>query len=229
MTSSVCVIMARGGSKRIPRKNVKLIGGKPAVAWPVEAALRSRLFDSVIISTDDKEIADAAVSYGASQPFVRPPELANDYALTMEVLRHAVTATPGDFDFCCCLYGTSVFVTPELLVRGREALTNSKAEATLAAVPFEHPIQRGFAVSADGRAEFVSKDDFPKRTQDLKPYYHDVGLFYWFSVAALLDAARISLADFVSAPVILPRGTVVDIDTESDWLEAEKLIGGSNG
>lgn len=222
---SVAIVMARGGSKRIPRKNVKMFAGKPCVAWAVDAAVETRLFRTVVISTDDREIAHIAIEHGAIQLFTRPSDLANDYATTLDVLRHAVGILDCEEELLCCLYGTSVFATPELLSGGKKILDdNADCEAVMCAVQFEHPPQRGFSISQGGRASFVNARDFASRTQDLTPVFHDVGLFYWFRVHALLDKSKKSLADFNVRPLVLPRGLVVDIDTEEDWLEAEKII-----
>jgi len=225
---SIAIIIARGGSKRIPRKNIRLLAGKPAIAWAVEASLNSGLFDSVVISTEDEEIARIACEFGAIQPFVRPSELADDHTGTLPVLRHAIQNVGQGYKTCCCLYGTSVFVTQELLAEGQRLLTSESyhgktPEAVICAVEFEHPPQRGFHIS-DSRCHFVSLKDFNSRTQDLQIIYHDVGLFYWFETKALLDETKRSFTDFDIAPLIIPRGVVVDIDTEEDWDLAEKMI-----
>lgn len=217
--------MARGGSKRIPRKNIKNFAGKPAVAWAVGTAVATGIFDSVIISTDNGEISKIAVEHGASQPFKRPPHLADDHATTLDVLRHAIGALGGKYEFCCCLYGTSIFATPELLISGQRIIEkNSECEAVMCCVQFEHPPQRGFSIDAGGRAKFIDAPNFALRTQDREPMFHDVGLFYWLRVSALLDETKKSLADFAVYPLVLPRGTVVDIDTEEDWIEAERIM-----
>jgi N-acylneuraminate cytidylyltransferase len=228
INKSIAIITARGGSKRIPRKNMKLLAGKPAIAWAVEASLNSGIFDFVAISTEDEEIAKTACEFGAVRPFVRPSELADDHTGTLDVLRHAILSVGSKYKTCCCLYGTSVFATPELLSNGKRLLEaeseHKKApEAVMCVVEFEHPPQRGFYIS-DNRCRFISLKDFSARTQDLQIVYHDVGLFYWFNTKALLDKTKNSLADFDIAPLIIPRGTVVDIDTEEDWAEAEKIV-----
>lgn len=229
---SIAIITARGGSKRIPRKNIKLLSGKPAIAWVVEASLNSGLFEQVVISTEDAEIARIACKFGAKQPFVRPLELSDDHTGTLPVLRHAILNAGLGYETCCCLYGTSVFVTPELLIEGNRLLCSesdceSAAEAVTCAVQFEHPPQRGFYIS-DDRCHFVNHKDFNSRTQDLQIIYHDVGLFYWFNTKALMDETKRSLADFKVTPLIIRRRAVVDIDTEEDWVEAEKKFGVRN-
>ena len=225
---SIAVIMARGGSKRIPRKNVKILEGKPVIAWVVEAALDSGIFDSVIVSTEDDEIAEIACKFGATRPFARPAELAGDYAGTLEVLKHAILTAGQGCETCCCLYGTSVFAAPDLLIKGKRLLdcdsdTEKAPDAVMCAVAFEHPPQRGFYIR-DNRCHFISLKDFNSRTQDLQAVYHDVGLFYWFKTKALLDKTKNSFADFNVAPLIIPRGAVVDIDTEEDWAKAERIF-----
>jgi len=226
-TNSIAIITARGGSKRIPRKNIRVLAGKPAIAWVVEVSLNSGLFDSVVISTEDEEIAEIACRFGAIRPFVRPPELADDHAGTIEVLKHAILTAGQGYETCCCLYGTSVFITPELLLKGYRLLNVSvheKApEAVMCAVAFEHPPQRGFYIS-DNRCHFISSNCLQSRTQDLQTVYHDVGLSYWFNTKALLDETKNSMADFIVAPLVVPRGVVVDIDTEEDWVEAERIV-----
>ena len=225
---SIAIITARGGSKRIPRKNIKQLAGKPAIAWVVEAALNSGLFDSVVISTEDEEIGKVACEFGAIRPFVRPSELADDHTGTLDVLRHAIMTVGKGYKTCCCLYGTSVFATTELLVKGKQLLEaqshlEKAPEAVMCAVEFEHPPQRGFFVS-DNRCKFINLKDFSSRTQDLQAIYHDVGLFYWFNTSALLDETVKSLTEFDVAALIIPRGTVVDIDTEEDWAVAERMF-----
>ena len=226
---SIAIIMARGGSKRIPQKNIKLLSGKPAIAWVVEACLNSSLFGLVVVSTEDEEIAEIACKFGATRPFVRPESLANDHVATLDVLRHAIMTVGQEYATCCCLYGTSVFATPELLSKGKRLLDSEIApNAVMCAVEFEHPPQRGFYIS-DNKCCFVNRKDFSSRTQDLRIIYHDVGLFYWFNTDALMDATKNSLADFDVAPLVIPRGAVVDIDTEEDWAEAEKIFGSKRG
>ncbi|MCL2147512.1 MAG: pseudaminic acid cytidylyltransferase [Synergistaceae bacterium] len=222
---SIAVITARGGSKRIPRKNIKLLAGKPAIAWVVEASVNSGLFDLVVVSTEDDGIAEIACQFGATRPFVRPASLADDYVGTLDVVRHAIMTAGEGNGTCCCLYGTSVFATPELLAEGKRLLDSESApDAVMCAVEFEHPPQRGFYIS-DNKCRFVSPKDFNARTQDLRTIYHDVGLFYWFNTSAMMDVTKNSLADFNVAPLVVPRGAVVDIDTEEDWVEAEKIFG----
>jgi N-acylneuraminate cytidylyltransferase len=225
---SIAIITARGGSKRIPGKNIKLLAGKPAIAWVVEASIDSGLFDVAVISTEDDDIARVACKYGAIQPFVRPQELADDHTGTLDVLRHAMLNVGQGYETCCCLYGTSVFVTPKLLAQGKRLLEaepylKNAPDAVMCAVKFEHPPQRGFYIT-DNRCRFIDLKDFSSRTQDLQTVYHDVGLFYWFRTKALLDVNNSSLADYNIAPLVIPRGVVVDIDTEEDWAEAEKIM-----
>lgn len=225
--SALGLLMARGGSKRIPRKNVKRFAGRPILAWPLKAMLESGLFAKVVVSSDDPEIIRIAVEGGAEAPFVRPPELADDHATTMEVIRHAVNflAERGErHDFVCCAYGTSVFLTPEILLRAKALLDD--AEAVMAATPFEHPVQRGFTIAPGGAAEFPERKFMNARTQDLTPYYHDVGLFYWLRTEALarLERAGAHIMDLHVKPLVLPRGAVQDIDEAADWEAAEKLF-----
>jgi N-acylneuraminate cytidylyltransferase len=217
------LLTARGGSKRIKGKNTRLFAGKPILLWPLETLLASRLFARVVVSTEDPDIMRLAREGGAEVPFVRPLNLADDNTGTLPVIRHAVEtlADQGEeFSSVCCVYGTSAFLTLENLLRARELLAD--AEAALAATVFEHPIQRAFQVK-NGLASFPERKFMNARTQDLPPYYHDLGLFYWLKIAPLTRMGESAdLCDFRVRPLILPRGDVMDIDTEEDWLLAEQ-------
>lgn len=216
------LLMARGGSKRVPGKNVRLFAGRPMLVWPLLAMRGSGMFDKIVVSTDNDEILRIAVGEGAEAPFVRPPDLADDQTATMAVVRHAAEffAKRGEsFSAICCAYGTSAFLTPEH-VRQAYALL-PEADMVMAAVRFEHPVQRGFTVTDNVPA-------FPaamlSRTQDLTPHYHDTGLLYWLRWEAVLSGA---LADYTGARVkvlIVPADSVRDIDDPEDWEIAEALF-----
>ncbi|KQC04392.1 MAG: pseudaminic acid cytidylyltransferase [Methanoculleus sp. SDB] len=221
----LAVIPARGGSKRIPRKNIRDFCGKPIIAWSIEAALDSGCFDRVIVSTDDAEIADVARQWGAEVPFIRPAELSTDYSGTLSVIRHAVVwfAERGiDFGQICCIYATAPFVSVDDIRRGLEILTTGGSEYAFSVTSFPFPIQRAVKITKDGRLEMFQPEHFATRSQDLEEAYHDAGQFYW----GVSDAWREEkpLFSHIAAPVILPRHRVQDIDTPEDWVRAELMF-----
>lgn len=222
----MAIIMARGGSKRVPRKNVRLFNGLPMVAWPVRAAVESNLFRQVLISTDDPEIAMTARDHGALQLAPRPAELANDFATTADVLRHTLIdiARTGPLpEACCCLYGTSCMATPEILRAGLTMLHQPETELVLAATAYPHPVQRALRIEDDGKARYEHPESVQCRTQDLTPLFHDIGLFYWFDIKAFENHGRFGFAALRLRALVLPRHAAVDIDTEEDWEIAELM------
>ena len=221
----VAVIPARGGSKRIPRKNIKLFCGKPMIAWSIEAAILSGLFERVIVSTDDKEIADVARQCGAEVPFMRPAELSNDYAGTTEVIAHATKwcLDQGlDVAAVCCIYATAPFIQIDDLQRGWEALNSGNWEYAFTVTDFAAPIFRSFKQTADGGIEMLFPEYYSTRSQDLPSALHDAGQFYWGKPLAWIEGKRVF--DQCSIPIIIPRWRVQDIDTEEDWLRAELMF-----
>lgn len=221
--SSVCVIPARGGSKRIPRKNIKLFKGKPIIAWSIEAALKSGCFDRVCVSTDDPEIAGISQEYGAEIPFMRPSDLSDDYTGTVEVMSHAVTALNlGEDALACCLYATAPFVRSEDIRTGLQALRRfDDALYALSITEFAYPVQRALKVDAMGRAVMLYPENIDVRSQDLEPAWHDAGQFYWGRSFAWKEG--LPLFSDKTVPVPLPRGRVQDIDTLDDWIQAERM------
>lgn len=221
----IAVIPARGGSKRIPRKNVKLFCGKPMIAWTIEAALDSGLFDHVIVSTDDDEIADVAKSLGAEVPFLRPDSLSTDETATRPVVIHAINEIVklyGHPDYVCCAYATAAFLTPETLQQGFKALSDTGADFAFSVTSFPSPIQRALKVLPSGRVEMFNPEHKITRSQDLELAYHDAAQFYWGRTEAFLnDYPTFSTH---SVPVILPRYLVQDIDTLEDWAAAEHMF-----
>lgn len=218
------VIPARGGSKRIPRKNIKPFHGKPMIAWSIEVALSSGLFDQVIVSTDDAEIAEVAKKWGAEVPFMRPELLSNDYAGTTEVIAHATqwALDQGwNVEAVCCLYATAPFVQVVDLKRGWDALSSGDWAYAFAVTDFAAPIFRAFRSADEGGIEMFFPEHFNTRSQDLPVALHDAGQFYWGRPAAWLDAVRIF--DRHSTPVVIPRWRVQDIDTPDDWQRAELM------
>ncbi len=220
----IAVIPARGGSKRIPRKNIKLFHGKPMIAYSIEAALKSGCFDKVIVSTDDHEIAEVAKRYGAEVPFMRPAGISDDYATTMDVMHHAVDWCENSdcsVDDVCCLYATAPFVTSEFLQLGLKKLNEEKCEFVFSATTFPFPIQRAIKLSSDGNVSMFSPENEQVRSQDLEEAYHDAGQFYWGKKEAFLKCKAIFKPH--SKVVLLPRNRVQDIDTQEDWDLAEAL------
>lgn len=221
----LCVIPARGGSKRIPHKNIREFCGKPMIAWSIEAAQASGCFDQVIVSTDDAEIADVAKQWGADVPFMRPAELADDYAGTTPVVSHAVRWHQDhgqELMAVCCLYATAPFVEPADIKEGLELLEKAAADRfVFTATSYASPIQRALRLDpASGEAQMWQPEQFSKRSQDLEPAYHDAGQFYWGRAQAWLQSG--DLFDG-SKPLLLPRWRVQDIDTEDDWTQAELM------
>ena len=220
----LCVIPARGGSKRIPRKNIKIFNGKPMIAYSIEAALKSNCFDKVIVSTDDDEIIRVAKSYGAEVPFVRPEILANDYAGTLPVIKHAIEWFEQQNTIVtevCCLYATAPFVQVDAIQKAYQQLQITKAQYCFTVTSFPFPIQRAIKVNADNRIEMLQPEHFNTRSQDLEEMYHDAGQFYWGKVKAFKEI--LPLFSQQASPYVLPQYLVQDIDTPEDWIRAELM------
>lgn len=221
---NIAIIPARGGSKRIPRKNIKPFCGRPMINWSIETALASRCFEKIIVSTDCEEIAKVAVNAGAEVPFYRPPELSGDFVTTTPVVAHAISwcienlATP---DYVCCLYATAPFIRSQDLVSGLNALRNENCDFAFSVTRFSYPIQRAIRVTESGRVEMFDQSRIHSRSQDLEDAYHDAGQFYWGKTSAWLE--NISVFSSNSLPIVLPRERVQDIDTMEDWELAEAL------
>lgn len=220
----IAVIPARGGSTRIPRKNIKDFCGKPMIAWSIASAKASGMFDHIIVSTDDVEIADVAKQWGAEVPFMRPAELSNDYVGTTEVIAHATQwALEQGWPVAavCCIYATAPFVQVDDLKRGLEALVSGDWEYTFTATDFAAPIFRSFKQRVDGGIEMFFPEHFSTRSQDLPTALHDAGQFYWGLPTAWTEGKRIF--DRHSVPIIIPRWRVQDIDNQDDWARAELI------
>lgn len=221
----IAIIPARGGSKRIPRKNIKLFHGKPMIAYSIEAAIESGCFDKVIVSTDDNEIAEVAKLYGAEVPFMRPQNIADDYATTMDVIQHAVQWCEQQklpITYACCLYATAPFVRAEDLKKGWKIVQQPDVKYAFSATTFPFPIQRAIKISNDGNVSMFSPEYELTRSQDLEESYHDAGQFYWGEAAAFKQ--KLAIFDKHSRCVLLPRKQVQDIDTAEDWEFAEVLF-----
>ncbi|GAB3739240.1 pseudaminic acid cytidylyltransferase [Spirosoma lituiforme] len=219
--STVAIITARGGSKRIPRKNIRPFLGKPILAYSIDAALQSGLFDEVMVSTDDDEIADIARQYGASIPFLRKAQTADDYATTADVLIEVLEqyAQQGKtFDYACCLYPTAPFVTATLLQNAFATLIENQFDTVYPVQPFSFPIQRAVLLR-DAQVHWCQPEHALTRSQDLEPTYHDAGQFYFFQTASFLQNHR--LITNHSGGIIISEMQAQDIDTETDWQLAE--------
>lgn len=218
---AIAIITARGGSKRIPRKNIKNFLGKPIITYSIQAAIESRLFEEVMVSTDDKEIAEIAIEAGASVPFYRSEATSNDYATTSDVLVEVLTEYDklGKlYDYACCLYPTAPFITAKRLQEGMKLLEKENCDTVIPVVAYSFPPQRGVVIR-EGRIEAICQDNMKKRSQDLEAYYHDSGQFYCFCVKSFLQAKNLLVDN--TYPVILSELEVQDIDTEEDWKLAE--------
>ncbi|MDF1883745.1 pseudaminic acid cytidylyltransferase [Sulfurimonas sp. SAG-AH-194-C21] len=221
--SKVCIIPARGGSKRIPHKNVKEFFKKPLIAYSIEVAKKSGLFDTIIVSTDDYNIAKIAKEYGASVPFMRPKELSDDFTGTGPVIEHTLEFLQKSgvtVEYVCTLYATAPLLQEEYLIKGLKLLQESDAHMAFAATSMPFPIQRTFKLTQDGRCQMFWPENFTKRSQDLEEAYQDAGQFYWENLqrkASDIPFGKSSIA------VILPRHLVQDIDTIEDWDRAELM------
>lgn len=219
--TSLCIIPARGGSKRIPRKNIKPFMGKPIIAYSIEAALNSGFFDEVMVSTDDEEIADVARQYGASVPFLRSSETSNDYATTVDVLLEVVNRYKEQekiFDVICCLYSTAPFVTSERLKEAASQIADN-VDACFTIVQYSYPIQRSLRINESEYVEMKFPEHLKSRTQDLEKVYHDAGQFYFVKTDALIQEKTVWCKR--TAPLILSELEVQDLDTLTDWQLAE--------
>ncbi len=220
--SNLCIIPARGGSKRIPRKNIKDFLGKPIIAYSIEVALKSKLFDEVMVSTNDQEIAKVAEKYGAKVPFFRSNENANDFATLADVIIEVVNqyAKGGQhFDQICCILPTAPFVTSSQILEAFDKMNSDKLDSVCPVVEFSYPILRALEISEDNKLTMIWPDHLKTRSQDLKPAYHDSGSFYWVKTNALLNEKTLLCSN--GSMVILPETEVQDIDTETDWKLAE--------
>jgi N-acylneuraminate cytidylyltransferase len=221
----VAVIPARGGSRRIPRKNVRPFAGKPMIAHSIVAAQQSGCFEAIVVSTDDDEIAAVAAEYGAEVPFRRPAALADDHTGTTAVVQHALRelADLGWYvSYACCIYATAPLLTADALREGFQQLRQSGLSYAFSVAAFTAPIQRALRILDSGVVEPIWPENVSKRSQDLEQAYHDAGQFYWGTAAAWAAAEEVHSPR--SVPVVLPSYRVQDIDTEEDWARAEHLF-----
>lgn len=220
--ASIAIITARGGSKRIPRKNIKDFCGKPIIAYSIEAALESNMFDEVMVSTEDKEIAEIALKYGARVPFLRSEKTANDYATTQDVLMEVIQEYEKigkTFDYMCCIYPTAPFVTPEKLIKSMKTLIDGKCDTVFPVVSFSFPPQRGLVVNDEGFARFQYPEFACVRSQDLEAIYHDCGQYYCVNIKRFMEENKLIMNNAYS--IIESELEVQDIDNETDWKLAE--------
>ena len=216
----IAIIPARGGSKRIPGKNLRPLNGKPLLAWTIEGCRRSGLFEHILVSTDSPEIAAVAESCGAKAPFLRPAELSGDHVPTAPVVEYALAWAQqqwGSVDIYCQLYANP-FIIQTNLERGLALLLESGADETLGVVEFPYPILRAFKLDEDGAVAYVFPEHQTSRSQDLPIFYHDAGQFYWHKNETVKPGHKRK-----AMPVVIPRHLTVDIDTEEDWIIAERL------
>ena len=218
------IIPARGGSKRIPRKNIKTFLGKPIISYSIEKAISSQLFDKVIVSTDDDEIAKIAMRYGAEVPFVRPANLSDDYTGSSKVVAHSLNWMQQQglrVDALCCIYATAPFIRSNDLCIAYDILKSNKWDFVFTATEFDYPVQRSFRILKNGSMEMMFPENYAKRSQDLEVYYHDVGQFYWGKPESWLEK-KIVFSE-KSTVIQIPSYRAVDIDSENDWKRAELL------
>ncbi len=221
----VCIIPARGGSKRIPGKNLKMFIGRPIIAYAIEVAKQSSLFDRIIVSTDCQEIATVSRELGAEVPFMRPDAISDDYATTLDVLKHAiewlVDNDDNPIDAVCCLYATVPFTRAKDLEDGLSLLDCDNTKYTFAATRFSYPIQRSIRINSEDSVEMFWPEHFSSRSQDLELAYHDAGMFYWGRPDAFIAGLPIFAPH--SKVVQIPHFRVQDIDEPDDWIRAEML------
>jgi len=220
----LAVIPARGGSKRIPGKNIKPFLGKPIIAYTIETAIKSNVFDKIIVSTDSEEIAEVAKQYGAEVPFVRPVELSDDFSGTTEVTAHAVQWYQDrnmPIELVCSIYATAPLLSAETLIKGLQIIQSTGKQYAFTVTAFPSSIHRAIKISKDNELEMYWPENFYTRSQDLEEAYHDAGQMYWGTPEAFTEKLR--FYDKHSAPVIVPNHLVQDIDTPDDWVMAELL------
>jgi len=217
----IAIIPARGGSKRIPRKNIKYFCGKPIIAYSIEAALKSNLFDKVIVSTDDQEIAEIAVKYGSKVPFFRSKESSGDFSSTFDVLKEVLGELKSfdeDYDYICCIYPCAPLISTKNLLLSYNLLIENKFDSVFPILPFSVPIQRALTYR-ENKVDFLKRDYSLSRSQDLEKNYHDAGQFYWLNTQICLDKMKIITDN--SGGIIISEFEGQDIDNEIDWKLAE--------
>ena len=222
---SIALIPARGGSKRIPQKNIKEFCGKPIIYWTIRAALESNIFKDIIISSDDSEIIDIARGFGVKAPFVRPKKISGDYSTTHEVVFHAIKKLNelgvSEFNSLCCLYPCSPLINPSDIKASYRILESNPDKYIYPVTEYSHPISRAFSLDKDNKINFLHKENEKTRTQDLITYYHDAGQFYWASRKTWLNSNNMHTNAIAYK---IPHWRTVDIDTIEDWKRAELIF-----
>jgi pseudaminic acid cytidylyltransferase len=221
----LAIIPARGGSKRIPHKNIKLFMGQPIISYSINAAKACGLFDKIIVSTDSKEIAEIAEKCGAEIPFFRPAELSDDFTGTDEVILHTLNwfiKRAINVDYVCCIYATAPFVKSEYIREGFEILRKTESTSSFTVTTYPYSIFRSLKINGRGKLQMLWPEYLQTRSQDLIEAYHDAGQFYWADVKKYIVEKR--LFSKSAAPVIIPRYLVQDIDTIEDWERAEIMF-----
>ena len=219
--ANLAIIPARGGSKRIPKKNIKHFLGKPIIAYSIEAALKSNLFDEVMVSTDDKEISEIAIKHGAKFPFLRSNDNANDFSVLADVVEEVVSNYSQNnqvFDNICCILPTAPFVTATKITKAYKTLLDNNFDSVFPILEYSFPIQRSLKI-VDNVVAMVWSEHLNSRSQDLEPRYHDSGQFYWLKVSAFKKEKKLFTAN--SGALIISQLHAQDIDTETDWKLAE--------
>lgn len=219
--NKIAIIPARGGSKRIPRKNIKAFCEKPIIAYSIKAAIESGVFDEIMVSTDDIEIAEIAKQYGATVPFLRSPEMSSDMAMTAPVLIEVINEYKKigrNFDYLCCIYPTAPFITSKRLKNSMEMLINEKVDCVLPVVRYSYPPQRCLVIK-NNRVKMMYPENYNVRSQDLEPIYHDCGQFYCLKTKSLFEQQKLFCVNTI--PNEIPESEVQDIDNEEDWKIAE--------
>ena len=221
----LCIIPARIGSKRIPKKNIRDFCGKPIIGWSIHTAVESNCFDKIIVSTDSEEIASISEKYGAEVPFIRPKNISDDITGTLPVVNHSikfVEANFGKVELVCCIYATAPFLEPSFLRKGLLKIKENNANFCYSATSFPFPIQRAIKITSEKKSKMFFPEFQNTRSQDLEDSYHDAGQFYWGRASSWLEKRRIF--DDNSIPLLIPRYKVQDIDTEEDWIRAEMMF-----
>lgn len=220
--NNLCIIPARGGSKRIPRKNIKDFLGKPIIAYSIEVAIKSKLFDEVMVSTDDEEIAQIAIKYGAKVPFMRSKINADDYASTVDVINEVINTYKKIgrvYDYACCIYPTAPLVNQKYLINCYNLLIKKSFDTIFPVSKFSYTIFRALQINENGKLSMIWSENLTKRSQDLPDSYHDAGQFYWFNTQRILETNKLLTNN--SGTLVLSELEVQDIDNETDWKLAE--------
>lgn len=221
---NVAIIPARGGSKRIARKNIKEFAGRPIISYSIEAARRAELFERILVSTDDEDIARVARSYGAETPFMRPKHLSDDHTGTSAVVKHAIRWLKEHditVKYACCIYATAPLIQEKYLQEGFARIVRSGRSYAFSVTTFPYPVQRALAVNESGEMEMLQPEYMHTRSQDLRESFHDAAQFYWGTAEAFLN--DVPLFSQAAIPVFIPRQLVQDIDTQEDWICAEMM------